>query len=105
MIRSIQRIMLRFIVQTKRKYQKKNQLKRNDEDEEDKSANHKRSDDGTAEGGSSNTDCDQDIDISFVKDIDEEIDVEEIEDEDWIEYMKRSTATAVERMKAAKIPC
>ena len=29
----------------------------------------------------------------------------EIEEDDWIEYMKRSTATAVERMKAAKIPC
>ena len=65
MIRSTQRKMLRFIVQTKRKNQKKNQPKRNDEDEEDKSANHKRSDDGIA--GSSNTDCDQHSDISFVK--------------------------------------
>ena len=95
--------MLRFIVQTKRKYQKKNQPKRNDEHEEDKNANHIRSDDWTAEGGSSNTDCDQDSDISSEKDFDEEIDMWENEDEDWIEYMKRSTATAVERMKAAQI--
>ena len=32
-------------------------------------------------------------------------DTGEIEEEDWIEYMKRSTATAVEKMKAVKIPC
>ena len=36
---------------------------------------------------------------------DEEIDTGETEEEDWIENMKRSTATAIERMKAAKIPC
>ena len=40
-----------------------------------------------------------------MKDTDEEIDTAEIEVEEWIEYMKRSTATAVERTKAAKIPC
>ena len=28
-----------------------------------------------------------------------------IEEEQWIEYVKRSTATAIERMKAAKIQC
>ena len=52
-----------------------------------------------------NTYCDQDSDISFVNDTVEEIDTAEIEEEKWIEYMKRSTATAVERMKAAKIEC
>ena len=40
-----------------------------------------------------------------MKDTDEEIDTAEIEEEEWIEYMKRSTATAIQRMKAAKIPC
>ena len=40
-----------------------------------------------------------------MKDTDEEIDTAEIEEEEWIEYMKRSTATAVEGMEAAKIPC
>ena len=34
----------------------------------------------------------------------QEIDTAEIEEEEWIEYMKRSTATAIERMKAAKNP-
>ena len=48
---------------------------------------------------------DQDSYISFMRDIDEEIDTGEIEEKDWIEHMKRSTATAIERMKTAKIPC
>ena len=40
-----------------------------------------------------------------MKDTDEEIDTAEIHEEEWIECVKRSTATAVERMKAGKIPC
>ena len=40
-----------------------------------------------------------------MNDTDEEIDTAEIEEEEWIEYMKRFTAIAVETMKAAKIPC
>ena len=102
MIRSTQRKMLRLIVHTQRKYKKKTQPRRNEEDER---ANHRSSDEETAEGSSPNTDHDQDSDISFTTDTDEEIDTGEIEEEDWIEYMKRSTATAVEKMKAAKIPC
>ena len=69
--------------------------------EGEKDANHRSSDDETAEGSSSNTDCDQDSDVSFMKDTDEEIDTAEIEEEEWIEYTKRRTATAVERMKEA----
>ena len=37
-----------------------------------------------AEGNSSNTDYDQDSDVSFMKDTDEEIDTAEIEEEAWI---------------------
>ena len=70
-----------------------------------KRTNHRSSDEETAEGSSSNTDYDQDSDISLMKDIDEEIGSGEVEGEDWVEYMKRSTATAVEKMKAATIPC
>ena len=40
-----------------------------------------------------------------MEDTDEEIDTGEIDEEDWIEYMERSTATAIDRMKADKIPC
>ena len=52
MIRSTQRKMFRFIVQTERKYKKKSQPSRIDEDEEDEKANHRSSDEGTAEGSS-----------------------------------------------------
>ena len=59
----------------------------------------------TAEGSSSNTDCDQDRDISFMKVTDEDIDTADIEEEEWIEYMKGSTDEAMERMKSSpKIP-
>ena len=47
-------------------------------------ANHRSSDGETAEGSSSNTDCDQDSDNSFTKGTDEEIDTAEIEEEEWI---------------------
>ena len=55
------------------------------------------------DGYDSNSDCDQDSDISFMNDTDEELDAAEIEYEEWIEYMKRSTAAAIEQMKTAKI--
>ena len=35
----------------------------------------------------------------------EEIDTVDIEEEEWIECMKRSTDVAIERMKSAKIQC
>ena len=105
MIRSTQRKMLRLIVQTKRKYKKKTQTSKNEKDEGGEKENHRTSDDEAAEGSISHTDCDQESDVSFMKDTDEETDAAEIEEEEWIEYVKRSTDTAVERMKAAKIPC
>ena len=40
-----------------------------------------------------------------MKDSDEEIDTVEFEEEEWTEYIKRSAAIAIERMKAANIPC
>ena len=64
----------------------------------------KNSEGVTEEGISSNTDCDQDSEVSFMGDIDEDIDSTEIE-EDWIEYLKRSTRLAEEKMRTAKIPC
>ena len=104
MIRSTQRKMLRLIVQSKRKYKKKTQTSKNEKVGEGETVNLRSSDDETAEGSSSNTDCDQDSDVSFMKDTDGEMDTAEIEEVEWIEYVKRSTAAAVERMKAAKIP-
>ena len=57
------------------------------------------SEDETDDGHSSNTHCDPDSDISFMNDTDEKIDTAVIEEEDWIEHMKRSTGEAIERMK------
>ena len=40
-----------------------------------------------------------------MNDTDEEIDTAVTEEEDWIEYMKRSTDEAIEQMKNTKIQC
>ena len=42
---------------------------------------------------------------SFMTDTDEVIDTAEIEEEDWIEHMKRSTRLGEEKMRTALIPC
>ena len=43
--------------------------------------------------------------MSFESDNDEEIDPSEIEEEDWIEYIKRSTNEAMEKIENEKIRC
>ena len=73
----------------------------NEKDEEEKE-NKGNYEDETDNGNSSNTDRDQDSDISFMNVSDEEIDTAEIEEEeDWIQYRKRSTDEAI----TAKIQC
>ena len=89
----------------KEKIQKENSAQQERRRWRRQKTNHRSSDEETAEGISSNTDCDQDSHISFMNDTDEDIDTSEIEEEDWVEYMKCSTAVAVEWMTAAKIPC
>ena len=61
--------------------------------------------DESEDGQNSNTHKDQDSDVSFENDTEEEIDTTEIEEEDWIEYIKRSTNDAMEKMENAKIRC
>ena len=56
------------------------------------------------EGFNSNTDCDHDSELSCMGDTDEDIDTTETEEE-WIEYLKRSTRLAEEKMRTASIPC
>ena len=65
-------------------------------DEEDKDS-HQNSEKGTEEGNSSDIDCDQDSEVSFMNDTDEEIDTAGISEENWIEYIKRSTQEAEEK--------
>ena len=58
----------------------------------------------TEEGNSSNTDCDQDSEVSFMGDTGEDIDTAEIEEEYWIAYMKRSTRPAEEKDEGSQYP-
>ena len=46
-----------------------------------------------------------DSEVSFEDGADEEIDTTAIEEEDWIEYIKRSTVDALDKMERAKIRC
>ena len=61
--------------------------------------------DESEDGQSSITHNDQDSDVSFENDTDEEIDTTVIGEEDWIEYIKRCTDEAMEKMENAKIRC
>ena len=86
MIQSTQRKMFRLI----RRYKKI--VKREDETNEKTFTDDLGSTgDESEDGQSSNTHNDQDSDISFENDTDEEIDTTVIEEEDWIDYIKRST--------------
>ena len=58
----------------------------------------------TEEGSDQNSNKGQDSEVSFQEEIDEAIDSTEKE-EDWIEYIKRSSKKAEEYMKKMKIPC
>ena len=86
--------MLRIIIQTKRRYKKvlKHKVKTSEEiDNNDSSCTGDESEDGQ----SSISHNDQDSD--------EEIDTTEIEKEDWVDNLKRSTNEAVEKMGNEKI--
>ena len=61
--------------------------------------------DESGDGQSTSTQKDVDSEVSFEDDADEEIDTTVIEEEDWIEYIKRSTEDAMEKMERAKIRC
>ena len=43
--------------------------------------------------------------MTFDEDSDKEMDTMEIEEEDWIDYIKRSTVDALDKMERAKIRC
>ena len=55
--------------------------------------------DESEDGQSSNTHKDQDSDVFFENETEEKIDTTEIEKEDWIEYFKKSTNDAIEKMR------
>ena len=107
MIQSTQRKMLRLIIQTKRKYKKivKQDIGPKEENVEVGINEMCSFDDESGDGQSTRTQNDVDSEVSFEDDADEEIDTTVIEEEDWIEYIKRSTEDAMEKMEHAKIRC
>ena len=96
MIQSTQRKILRLVIQTKRRYKKIVQRK-DETDEKGGNEDLGSAGDESADGQSSTTQNDQDSDESFENDTDEEIDT--------IEYIKRSTDEAMEKVENAKIRC
>ena len=102
MIQSTQRKMLRLIIQTKRRY--KNIVKRKDEINEKRDNDDLgRTVDESEDGQSSITHNDQDSDVCFENDTEEEIDTTVTEEEDWIDYIKRSTNDPIEKMGRTQI--
>ena len=59
----------------------------------------------SGDGQSTRTQNDVDSEVSFEDDAHEEIETTVIEEEDWIEYIRRSTEDAMEKMERAKIRC
>ena len=97
MIQSTQRKMLRLIIQTKRKYKKKLKSKILSPKEKGivDSTENCSTDDESDDGQSTKSKDDVDSEVTFDEDSDKEMDTIEIEEEDWIEYIKRSTADAL----------
>ena len=62
-------------------------------------------DEESGDGLSTKTQDDVDSEVTFEDDADEEMDTTVIEEEDWIEYTKRSTEDALDKMERAKIRC
>ena len=107
MIQSTQRKMLRLIIQTKRKYKT---IEKQDIEPKEETGNVDiteicSTDDESDDGQSTKSKDDVDSEVTFEEDSDEEMDTVEIEEEDWIEYIKRSTADALDKMDRAKIRC
>ena len=62
-------------------------------------------DDESGDGQSTKSEDDLDSGVTFDEDFEKDIDTIEIEEEDWIDYIRRSTADAIDKMQLAKIRC
>ena len=62
-------------------------------------------DDESGDDQSTKTQDDVDSEVTFEDDPDQEMDAITIEEEEWIDYIKRSTVDALEKMEHAKIRC
>ena len=99
--------MQRLIIQTKRIYKKieKQEIEPKDENRKVDITEMCSADDESGDGQSTKTQDDVDSEVTFEDDADEEMDTTAIEEEDWIDYIKRSTVDAMDKMERAKIRC
>ena len=104
---SAQRKKLRLIIQTKKRYKKivKHNIGPKEGNEEVDINEMCSTDDESGDGQSTSTQNDVDSEVTFEDDPDEEMDTTAIEEEDWIDYIKRSTVDAMDKMERAKIRC
>ena len=107
MIQSTQRKMLRLIIQTKRKYKKieKHVIEHTIEEGKDDKTENCSIDDKSGDDQSTKSEDDVDSGVTFDEDSETDIDTAEIEEEDWFDYIRRSTADAIDKMEHAKIRC
>ena len=99
--------MLRLIIQTRRIYKKieKQDIEPKDENGKVDITEMCSIDEESGDGQSTKTHDDVDSEVTCEDDADEEMDTTVIEEEDWIEYIKRSTENAMDKMERAKIRC
>ena len=95
--------MLRLIIQTKKKYKliEKQDIEPNEENGKVDITEICSTDDESGDGQSTKTQDDVDSEVTFEDDPDEEMDTTTIEEEDWIDYIKRSTVDALDKMEHA----
>ena len=62
-------------------------------------------DDKSGDDQSTKSEDDMDSGVTFDEDSEKDIDTAEIEEEDWFDYIRRSTADAIDKMDHAKIRC
>ena len=75
------------------------------EEENDDKTENCSTDDKSGEDQSTKSEDDMDSGVTFDEDSEKDIDTAEIEEEDWFDYIRRSTADAIDRMDHAKIRC
>ena len=99
--------MLRLIIQTKRKYKniEKQVIEHTIEEGNDDKTENCSTDDKSGDDQSTKSEDDMDSGVTFDEDSEKDIDTAEIEEEDWIDYIRRSTADAIDKMEHAKIRC
>ena len=103
MIQSAQRKMLRLIRRKENTKKLKSKLLNKVEEGNDDKTENRSTDDESGDGQSTKSEDDMDSGVTFDEDSEKDIDTVEIEEEDWIDCIRRSTVDAIDKMEHAKI--